>query len=124
MSELGQTAMENFDRKRLVSSILLTRAAVETAAAQWYLTDKVVAAINANLLGDLDDYLMKLAMGHKSSGTIQDFPVAVNVQISEDEQMMQQTRLLDHLYPSPPVPAKMPLPERVDYKVEWHSRQW
>ena len=47
ITELGQAAVQHFDAKKLVAAMLLTRAAVEAAAALYYLHSKVVAAIEA-----------------------------------------------------------------------------
>jgi hypothetical protein len=63
MAELGRAAFQSFERDRLVSAIVLARAAVETSAALWYLCAKVSTALEANAVGDIDDYLMKLAAG-------------------------------------------------------------
>ena len=73
---LGQAALEDFNRKRLAAAILLTRAAVETTAALWYLRNKVTAAVNAKSLGDLDTYLMWLSMGNRAW---EELPAAINV---------------------------------------------
>lgn len=43
--ELGRGAFENLRGDKLVSGIVLTRAAVETAAALWYLCAKVAAVV-------------------------------------------------------------------------------
>lgn len=63
MAELGRAAFENYENDKLVSAIVLTRAAVETSAALWYLCAKIAAALDSNALGDTDEYLMKLLMG-------------------------------------------------------------
>jgi hypothetical protein len=63
MAELARGAFDNFERDNLVSAITLTRAAVETSAALWYLCAKVTAAVKSDAVGDIDDYLMKLVMG-------------------------------------------------------------
>jgi hypothetical protein len=42
-------------------------------------------------------------------------------QVTEDEQMAQQTRWLDQLYPSPPRPTIAPLSTSVNYEVEWRA---
>ena len=63
MAELGREALENFDKNKLVSAIVLTRAAVETSAALWYLCAKVDAVVKSSDVGDIDDYLMRLMMG-------------------------------------------------------------
>ncbi|MBI1895662.1 MAG: hypothetical protein HYS04_03855 [Acidobacteria bacterium] len=66
MAELARGALENFERDKIASAILLTRAAVETSAALWYLCAKLDAAPQAKTVGDIDDYLMKLAMGSRT----------------------------------------------------------
>jgi hypothetical protein len=63
MAELGRTACEDFERDKLVSAIVLTRAAVETSAALWTLCAKVTATIESGLVGDIDEYLMRLVVG-------------------------------------------------------------
>ncbi len=63
MVELGRAAFQSFERDRLVSAIVLARAAVETSAALWYLCAKVAAAVESNAIGDIDDYLIKLVAG-------------------------------------------------------------
>jgi hypothetical protein len=60
---LGWDAFQGFEQDRLVSAIVLTRAAVESSAALWYLCAKVAVAIESNARGDIDDYLMKLVVG-------------------------------------------------------------
>ena len=56
--------------------ILLTRAAVETSAALWYLSAKLDATLQAGTVGDIDDYLMRLMMG---SRTNPELPAAISV---------------------------------------------
>jgi hypothetical protein len=77
MAELSQSALDSFDRNMLSSAILLARAAVETSAALWYLSAKLDAALQATAVGDIDSYLMRLAMGSKINRDI--MPEAINV---------------------------------------------
>ena len=63
MVELGRAAFDSFASEKLVSGIVLTRAAVETSAALWYLCAKVAAAVDSKAVGDIDRYLMKMVMG-------------------------------------------------------------
>lgn len=63
IAELGRAAFENFEQDRLVTAIVLARAAVETSAALWYLCTKVAAAVASDSVGDIDQYLMKLVAG-------------------------------------------------------------
>ena len=63
MAELARAAFEEFERDRLAAAIALTRAAVETSAALWYLCGKVDASVESADVGDIDDYLMKMING-------------------------------------------------------------
>jgi hypothetical protein len=66
MAELSRGAFENFERNHLAVAILLTRAAVETSAALWYLSAKLDATLQAGTVGDIDDYLMRLMMASRT----------------------------------------------------------
>lgn len=63
MAELSRTAFEEFVNDRLACAVVLTRAAVETGAALWYLCAKVSDAVDSGQLGDIDDYLMRMIVG-------------------------------------------------------------
>jgi hypothetical protein len=63
MAELGRAAFEEFEKDRLAAAIVLTRAAVETGAALWYLCAKVDASVETDDVGDIDDYLMRMNFG-------------------------------------------------------------
>jgi len=76
MAELSRGAFEKFEKNKLAIAILLTRAAVETSAAVWYLCAKVDAAVQSGTLGDIDDYLMKLVMGSRTDPAM---PQAISV---------------------------------------------
>ena len=76
VTELAQSALETLDQERFASAMLLTRAVVETVAALWYLSKKVGFAVDNDKLGDIDDYLMKLSLGHRKDD---EFPQAINV---------------------------------------------
>lgn len=76
MAELARDAFEHFEKDRLASAILLTRGAVETSAALWYLCGKVSAVVDSETLGDVDNYLMRLIMGSKIEPNL---PPAINV---------------------------------------------
>ena len=76
MTELSRGAFEDFEKNRLATAILLTRAAVETSAALWYLCAKLDAAMQAGTVGDIDDYLMKLIMGSRTDPAM---PQAISV---------------------------------------------
>jgi len=72
MAELGREALESFEKNKLVSAIVLTRATVETSAALWYLCAKVDAVVKSSVVGDIDDYLMRLMMGSATGATSND----------------------------------------------------
>ena len=76
MAELSRDAYHAFEADRLASAILLTRAAVETCAALWYLTGKVSSALKSGSVGDIDSYLMRLFGGSRVDGNM---PQAINV---------------------------------------------
>jgi hypothetical protein len=79
-TELAQDALEKLDYKRLASAMLLTRAAVETAAALWYLDTKMKRAIESSDLAELDEKLKQLVVGYKDvSAHAEGAPKAINV---------------------------------------------
>ena len=63
MAELGRAAFDNFGKDKLAAAVVLTRAAVETSAALWYLCAKIAASVESGEVGDIDDYLMKMVVG-------------------------------------------------------------
>lgn len=66
VEELGRTAFENLHADLLAAAILLTRAAIETTAALWYLFNKLNVAVKAGSVGDLDHYLNRLSVGTRN----------------------------------------------------------
>jgi hypothetical protein len=72
MAELGREALESFEKNKLVSAIVLTRATVETSAALWYLCAKVDAVVKSSVVGHIDDYLMQLMMGTATGASATD----------------------------------------------------
>jgi hypothetical protein len=63
VAELVGAALQTFDVQQFAAAIVLTRAAVETNAALWYLDEKASTALIRNKLGDLDDCVMRLLAG-------------------------------------------------------------
>jgi len=63
MAELGRAAFEEFRKDKLAAAIVLTRAAVESSAALWYLCAKVDTAVESADVGDIGDYLMRMIAG-------------------------------------------------------------
>jgi hypothetical protein len=79
-TELAQEALDSLNRQRFAAAMVLTRAAVETSAGLWYLHAKIMKAIKADDLGDLDDVLKKLNLGYKDPRALADnLPEAVSV---------------------------------------------
>jgi hypothetical protein len=76
MAELSRGAFENFEKDRLALALLDTRAAVETAAALWYLYGKLKAVVAAGDPGDIDTHLMRLVMGTRDDPEL---PAPINV---------------------------------------------
>jgi hypothetical protein len=76
MTELSRSAFENLEMDRLVSAILLTRAAVETCAALWYLSAEVDRAVELEAVGDIDEHLGRLLQGSRRYTNLPD-PIRV-----------------------------------------------
>lgn len=77
MAELSRASLESYENEKIVTAVLLTRGVVETSAALWYLRDKIDSTLEGGVLGDVDDYLMKLLMGSKVYIDI--LPESINV---------------------------------------------
>jgi hypothetical protein len=78
-TELAKDALEKLSQEGLASAMLLTRAAVETAAAVWYLDTKIRRAIESSDLADLDEKLKQLVVGYKDPSAHADgAPQAIN----------------------------------------------
>ena len=66
MAELSRSAFECFQKKQLCpAAILLTRAAVETTSALWYLLSKVESSLQKESVADIDNSLIELNLGSK-----------------------------------------------------------
>jgi len=76
-TQLGRTAAECFEKDKLASAILLTRATVETCASVWYLQKKIETTIASGTAGNVDEDLMKLLMGSKVDSDVMPSPVNV-----------------------------------------------
>lgn len=72
MAELSRAAFEDFEKERLAAAIVLTRAAVETSAALWYLSAKIDDCVQSGQVADIDDYLMKMTMGIATDQPVND----------------------------------------------------
>lgn len=76
VAELARAALTTFEAQQFAAAIVLTRAAVETNAALWYLDEKVSAALKQKKLGDLDECVMRLLYG---TYTWEEFPNPIRV---------------------------------------------
>ena len=77
---LAQDALEKLTAKRFASAMLLTRAAVETTAALWYLDTKIKQALGSSEIAELDEKLKRLVFGQKDRSAHADgLPMAINV---------------------------------------------
>src|SRR5450755_1877378 len=63
VAELARAALQTFEAQQFAAAVVLTRAAVETNAALWYLDEKVGTALMQKKLGDLDDCIVRLLAG-------------------------------------------------------------
>jgi hypothetical protein len=75
-AELAADARDAISARRWAAASLLVRAAVETAAACWYLKNKVAAAISTKLTSDLDAAVHRSLLGSRTSDVL---PEAINV---------------------------------------------
>ena len=64
-AELAEVACDLFSRDRIVSAFLITRGLLETGAVLFDLRDRVVDAIDASRLSELDDFLMRALLGSR-----------------------------------------------------------
>ena len=75
-AELAREAYEAIGRDRLAAAVLLTRAVMETAAAQWYLRSRVTKALDSGDLGNIKSCVHRLLLGSRTS---EDLPDPINV---------------------------------------------
>lgn len=75
-AELAREAFEALARDRLVAAVLLVRAVIETAAAQWHLRREVVRAIESQSVSDAKAMVHRLLLGSRKSDQL---PAAINV---------------------------------------------
>ena len=74
--EISRSVMRCVDEARTASAAVLTRAALETGGAAWYLNDRLRRALDTGAVGNTDYYLMRLLLGSK---TPQEMPPPINV---------------------------------------------
>ena len=75
--DISCSVMRCVDEDRTASAAVLTRAALETGAAVWYLNDRLRRALDTGAVGNTDDCLMKLLLGSRTMQEV--LPSAINV---------------------------------------------
>jgi hypothetical protein len=76
MAELGRDAFTAFHDRRYSSAMLLTRAAIETAAAFWYFHKALRSAIDTGNLEDAEVQFRRIVFGVRNDP---EMPTAINV---------------------------------------------
>jgi hypothetical protein len=83
--ELSEATLDSLAAGRVLSSAVLTRAAIETVAGVWYLSRRLHRAVAENSLGNIDERLMRLLVGSKINSEMRN-PVHINDFIACAEQ--------------------------------------
>jgi len=87
--ELTKTALDLYRQRKLVSCLVIVRAAFETAALLYYVFKKLRDAIQTKKVDNIDETLMKVLFGQKRNGTeVQ----AINIPTSIDH-LDKETRI-------------------------------
>ena len=73
---MARAALQTFEAQQFAAAFVLTRAAVETTAALWYLDEKISTALEQKKLGDLDECVVRLLAG---TYAWEDFPDPIRV---------------------------------------------
>ena len=55
-TELCRCALAHFNKENLAAATIVTRAALETVAALWYLNRKIKAVVDTKTVGEIDTY--------------------------------------------------------------------
>jgi hypothetical protein len=76
--DLLESGLHASEENRIASCVVLVRSALETAAALWYITDKVETALSSGAIGDLDDFVMRVLLGSKVPTDDTRTPEAIN----------------------------------------------
>lgn len=76
LAELSRDAFDALSQRRLTSSILLIRAAMETTAQAWDLRNKVKQAVDGDTVAEVSSFVTRLLLGSRTSP---DLPDAINV---------------------------------------------
>lgn len=100
--ELCRCALDHFNEEDLAAATILTRAALETVAALWYLNRKIKSVIDTEIVGDVDNFLMRLLMGSKTDSAMPDpvnvltFVERVNAEIDGFRQQYDELSEFSH----------------------------
>lgn len=85
--DLARNALERFRAGELLSGLVLTRCVSESAAAMWYIMEKIKAAIHQQATADLDNTAMRMLLGNKVESDLPD-PVNVLTMVQHAEKAM------------------------------------
>lgn len=66
--ELTKTALDLYQQRKLVSGLVIVRAAFETAALLYYVCKKLRDAVQTKNVDDIDEMLMKVLFGQRRNG--------------------------------------------------------
>ena len=67
ITELGESAIELYEKKRTISAFIITRAVMETAALFYWLHKRLERVVDSNNIEDIDDFLMNVLFGWKGN---------------------------------------------------------
>jgi len=67
--ELTKTALDLYQQKKLVSGLVIVRAAFETAALLYYVCKKLREAVETKKVDNIDETLMQVMFGDRRNGT-------------------------------------------------------
>jgi hypothetical protein len=97
-AELTDVAVRLYESNKVVSASILTRASLETFALLYYLYKKMQDVVETNVVGEIDDILMKILFGCKD-GSLPIESVNILTAIDHfDKQFGPNKKLLRHFY--------------------------
>lgn len=67
ITEIGESAIELYEKKKIISAFIITRAVMETAALFYWMHKRLKRVVDNNNIEDIDDFLMKLLFGWKGN---------------------------------------------------------
>lgn len=67
ITELGESAIELYEKKRIISAFIITRAVMETTALFYWMHKEFKIVVDNDSIEGIDDFLMKLLFGWKDN---------------------------------------------------------